>query len=619
MVVTGAAGRVAVVQASGEGEITVVSHAPGGTWSAPRTLLSSATSEDGALGTDGTVAARTAAGRATVARVSADGALAGPVEGAVPAGTNAIATGSSSDGSALVALTDSDDNLVLYRAAGTALTAVGTRGIADVLGAEVSDAAIVSTGPGRFVVVWAQGSESGNAQVRTATVNGTSVVSGSANRLSAAFDPSVSVDAVAVAAAGGDAVAGWIAVDSSTGSRNAQVRSATRVVEAVQPVVLNSDVAAEYLDLATSRNEVVAVWGGTFRGVTSGAATTLDGAGVRRCDVPHDLARAFAFAGRDGAEIAGTGSAAAGSPLTRLSVAGCAAGARTMGSAIERVPVVTGGVDAEGSLVTLLGSAGDPSSLYVDDVAGPTVRSVSVPDTVDAGAAFGVGAVLTDAWSLPASVRWTVDGADAGTGSTLGPLTLGDHTVGGTARDALGNVTPLPGRVTTAKDTSSPPPPPPATPPVDVPAAPPVDIPAAPPVDVPVPPGSGVTPVVDPPSRETKRKVAPRVLSARLVSTDRGWRMRARVRGALRLRFRLFREGKALRRPSRCGTPLARHAPSGRQGGRVVGASGTRVDVAVTSAMARALRRRGRYTLVVRVYGPQGRASPKFVTRRTVC
>lgn len=614
------AGRASIVQSSGDGEILSTTHVPGSGWAPPVRLLQSATSEDGALGRDGTLAVRTAPGQMTVGRVDGAGALTGRTVETVPAGTEADAAASAPGGAVLVATTDTEDRLLAYvRGPGQPAVPVRRNSEPAVLGTDVGSVAVVATGAGAFVVSWVEGAESGAPSVRAVAISGTTA--GATVPLSGGVEPGSTIEGLGAAATGADAVVGWI-VATPLGAKRAQVRSVTRFSSTVPAVTLNPGFAAEHLDLASGPAGVLATWGGTFGQRTEGAASVVSGAGVVSCTVAHDLTRSFVAPTPSGLRVVGAGAASAGRPAGDLAVTGCSVGSRETGPQLGSVPGVTGALDAEGSAVAAFDGSGDePRRVAVDDVVPPTITDVVVPTQVAAGAPVPVSAAVADAWGL-AEVRWLVGSTPgpAAAVATLDPLGPGTHVVRIRATDRAGNVAESPPVTVQATAVPSPPAtdPPASAPPAASPPAPPPGldgaVPAAPPVAVPVP--------ARPAPSATNRGRAS-VLGATLVRRGAGWRAVIRTRGATRLRIELFREkplpGRRLRRPSRCGAPLRRHAPGGRSGERRVRASGDRMDVALSSQMVRALRSRGRYALVVRAYGPNGRPSSAVVHRITVC
>lgn len=587
-------------------------------WGPAAPVFNSATAEDGAIGADGTVAVRTGNGRMTVAVVDAAGQVVSPVEGAVPAGTEAEAAATAPDGSSLVATTNGDDVLTAYvRAPGGPLRPVASGATPVAFGTGVSDAAVVGLTPGTFAIAWLETTDAGASTVRTATVAGGRLVANSTyTLLNAGSD--VSVDELTLAAAGGEAVAGWIVSNSESGATAAQVRAASRFAAAVPPVTLNSSGPADYLDLVGSSSSVLATWGGTFGARTTGGGTVVTPAGTALCTIPQDLASGVGIAGPGGYRMIGT----AGSLLTDVATSGCASGDRVVGPAVGDDANVSATADAEGSAVAAVALPNGPRRVLVQDATPPAVRDVSVPTDVAEGASFDVSSDVADAWGV-ASTTWSVDGAAQASSAhaTLGPLPVGRHTVRFEAIDQAGNKTLTDPMTVDVRAADTPPPgTDPVSPPVSV-AVPPPAVPAPPAAPTP-PAGLPTTEPVSPPP-PAPRAARPRVLSAKLVERDGGWRVELVLRGATRAKIEVFRErsmpGRKLRRAPVCGAPRNRHAPGGRQGGRQVRVGTQRLSVAMPAGVVRALRRRGRYALVVHAYAADGRGSSAFVQRKTVC
>ncbi|WP_026912814.1 hypothetical protein [Patulibacter minatonensis] len=278
---------------------------------------------------------------------------------------------------------------------------------------------------------------------------------------------------------------------------------------------------------------------------------------------------------------------------TAITGAGCDQAAPVFSAAVPRAPAIVAASDAADDVVAAVGQPA-PGAIAVLDRTAPALE---VGIDAEGGRPVRAVARSSDGWG-PVTVSWKVDGVAADApGGTLGlsGLAAGTHRITGTAVDAAGNAT-VREQDVRIPDTGSTDPPAPVDPgPAGTPEP---TTPVAPPVTTPIPPSG--TP-------GAKRRPSVRVL--RIRRSGARWVVTVRARDADRLRVTLFRErylsGKALGgRPTICPRRAvpARRPSTGRRGQVTVRVRGGAARLVLSGLIAKALERRGRYTIRVEAY-----------------
>jgi hypothetical protein len=336
-------------------------------------------------------------------------------------------------GALLVVVTDSAGDAELWRQAADGQPAVSLTTVNLPDGASIVD--IASTGSDQFVVALAAPNvdEAPGVRVRTITVAGTTGVTGAP---------------VETTSSAGDAVNELQVVP---GQQPGLVY--TLVTAAGSAVKVAAVASPAPLSLATADGETSALDGvqgaATSAGFTVSWTLTSDGGTATtgfavlpspaqdgcRGSVGFELADVV---DRGGPTLIGlNGDGAVGITTTDAS---CAATSLVFSSPVADAGDLTASVDADGTILALVGRGEAGASAVVpDDVTAPVLGALSVAAEVRSGEAIPASVEAADPWGL-AGVAWTVDGAAVAQGAsvTLPALAAGSHRVEATATNAAG-------------------------------------------------------------------------------------------------------------------------------------------------------------------------------------
>jgi hypothetical protein len=604
--VTGAtAGQVAVAGSALGGPLIGAAHAPGASFGPPSPLAPGSEDFPAQVGPGGAVLTA-AADRPSIRRLHADGTVSaafpvGP-SGSTPIGNAAAAP----SGALLVVVSDADGNVQLWRQPSESGAPV--RLVQDSLPDGASAASVVPNGADGFVVVLsAPLGDEGGVRVRALTVSGATAGAVRAIDQSPGADDSVSV---LEAIAGGAPLVAYVLETPQGSSLRAAPVAAAPTVRTIDSVS-GEDASIDAVDGVATAGGAAVAWTITDGEAVSSKYGLLSAAGVLLCSVAEPFS-AISLADRGGVVLAGI----TGDERVALVpvAAGCPAGAPQLSQPVPSAQEVSTGVDADGTLVAMVGRGTDNATrVIVDDVTAPAAGQPDVPAQVPADEPFPASVSATDPWGV-AAVIWSVDGAEVADGAqvTIPAQPAGEHTVSVRVRNAAG-LDAGTSTVTLATTAPAARAPTPAAAPAPAPA------PTAAPAPVLVA-GDTTAPVI---SRVSVQRDLFRPL-ATAAALPRGSAVRFTLSEAASLRATVLRGHSKKGGKSRCGSRPKSMPKTPRGGHRVLlvtrpfaaGASTLRL----TGRDARAKRLpRGRYRVSLQATDAAGNRSPHVFIRFTLC